>query len=155
MDYIERNKELTIHKIQLLGKKLNSIIKDSNLHSTTYTLKKRDMKFINKGFNYTKTKSNIDVNIDQHNIKRNKDNLLNLFNALRKDLQQYKERTLKDRIEKYIDICNENFKSNPGKMLDSILNREYKRITLDKLIITNANNQDQELILDQQIIEQY
>src|SRR5437016_5534403 len=113
------------------------------------------MKFINKGFNYTKTKSNIDINIDQYNIKRNKDNLLNLFNALRKDLQQYKECTLKNRIEKYIDIRNENFKSNPGKMLDSILNRKYKRITLDKLIITKDNNDDKEVILDQQDIERY
>ena len=40
-------------------------------------------------------------------------------------------------------------------MLDSILNREYKRITLDKLIITKDNNDDKEVILDQQDIERY
>ena len=153
VDYIERNKEVTIHKIRLLGKKLNSIIKNSSTHSTTYTFKKKDLKYINKGFNYIKRKPNMDTIINLTNIKKNTDNLMDLFNALRRNLQLYKEQTLKNKIEKYIDIRNENFKSNPGKMLDSILNREYKRITLDKLIISNSADDDKEIILDQQIIE--
>ena len=150
-----KNIEWIIYRTRILGSKLLHISKDAsshfNLSTSPFKFNRASTRFINSASKLLNENFHIHFIITP-NILHNTINSLNsLYNKSRNLLKKTKNDHLKTSIDRFINIRNENYKSNPGKMLDSLLNREYKRITFDKLIINDNNSLI--IITDQHEIE--
>jgi len=158
--YILNNLENAIHRIRIIGSTLRRISKEYtplNAHKNDppiiYKFSRSSIRIIHKASSFLNEKFYIDIHIYPSNIEMVTTNLNFFYNKLRKHLKKVKDQHVKDSIEKYINIRNENYKTNPSKMLDSLLNREHKRITLNKLVYNNDITEDIEIITDQEEIE--
>ena len=150
-----KNIERIIHRVRTIGSKLLRISKHPLSYNLTdnivFSFNRASIKIIHQAAKLLNKNFNISFSVTTENLNNNIDSLNHLYNSMRNFLKKTKMNNMKTSIDRFINIRNENYKSNPGKMLDSLLNRDHKRITLDKLIINNNNTSD--IITDQVEIE--